>query len=524
MTNCPYCGKLTDLKLESCPHCGGYIQKKGPASPPKSTKGSNQTCQNCHALVQDGDIICVACGTNLLTGQKIADENQQGKSARQALSTKTVAVAAGFVVAVVVVIAAFLWLSRDPMRGIMSLANAGNYLQAGNDLKNFVQKHPNDADAIFLLGKIQWQMDDFASAGPSFEKAFELQPKNLKAGLLAVLGLAATGDSNAARDKQILILNKLSQSFPDNEDVQRLRALYLGVQNDAAAQTAALKELLSQNPEDATGQAAMAISLALEGDYRAALRESKTIEEKDGNSIAAQAFITDLNGQPEEALPLLDAAVEGGTVVQADALVRAAAILIAQGNFAEAEKKLTNAISLSRNDSTAQYYHAVCLYAQGATAEALREFDAVAQQQSPHVSDALAAAASIYLSQGDASKARDVIERAIKAGASDAMIRTLQGRIYAASNEEDKAREAFTDAIATNPDYAPAHLENGLLFIKQQFFSEGLKELERYLALIDDDAPANRRPEIEMLVTQLKQASGNAAPSKTQSTSIDERS
>ena len=61
---------------------------------------------------------------------------------------------------------------------------------------------------------------------------------------------------------------------------------------------------------------------------------------------------------------------------------------------------------------------------------------------------------------------------------------------------------------STDPAYAPAHLEAGLLNIKQQRFADGVAQLDQYLTLLGPDA---ERPEFEgvrTLVSQLKQATG----------------
>ncbi|HPO17047.1 MAG TPA: zinc ribbon domain-containing protein, partial [Candidatus Hydrogenedentes bacterium] len=78
MTNCPFCGKLTDPKLAACPHCGGPLRSKSSRLGGASGRSAPaHQCPNCKSPVQEGDIICVRCGTNLLTGQKVAEEQRQ---------------------------------------------------------------------------------------------------------------------------------------------------------------------------------------------------------------------------------------------------------------------------------------------------------------------------------------------------------------------------------------------------------------------------------------------------------------
>ena len=121
MINCPFCGKLTDPKLKSCPHCGGVIPKGGgePELLGARPKKPEQTCPNCHAVVQEGDIICVACGTNLLTGHKVAEERKKQAAQVERRFPWAIVLAVAGLLAVIALIVLVMILTADPVgRGV----------------------------------------------------------------------------------------------------------------------------------------------------------------------------------------------------------------------------------------------------------------------------------------------------------------------------------------------------------------------------------------------------------------------
>ena len=510
MINCPYCGKLTDPKLESCPHCGGYVQKV-PGQPQAAVGGAKQTCPNCHALVQDGDIICVACGTNLLTGQKIADEKKvKAAVARSKAPLMAVGAAVLVVLLLIGVAYAFYALTRDPVDQATQMALAGNLLEASEVLDTHLEKHQDDARAQLVSGKIRWEMGQFPQAANAFEAALKLDSQNAEAGMLAVLSLASQGAQS--RPRQIAILRQITDQHPDNQEAWHLLALELGAENEIDGQMEALNALieLTASPTAATRQS-LGIALALQGNYAAAqseLNAAMAEAEKQADVSAALGLVANLGGSAEEAQALLRGALDGSTSIREQALTRLGMLLIAQGDFSEAQGLLTQAIAANGKNTTAQFFYAVCLQASGLMLEALNEFEAVAQAGGLFSVEASVRVADIMLAQGDPEKARSAVERAEEAGGASAALRTTRGRIMAALGQDSGAREAFQRAMATDPAYAPAHLEAGLLNIKQQRFAEGVAELDKYLTLLGPDA---QRPEFEgvrTLVSQLKQATG----------------
>ena len=510
--NCPFCGKLTDPKLESCPHCGGYMRKR---PEPEARQGAGQTplqpqtCPNCHALVQDGDIICVACGTNLLTGQKVAEEKAKKTPAKlpKLPALYLAGGAAALVLVLLIVMLAYLLFSRDPVRQALQLALAGNDLEACDMLKTHIEKRPDDVRAHRALGKVYWSMNQLPNAAASFEAASRLEPTDLDTAMLAVAGLAGIRDESMPKrtaERQVAVLERVVREFPDKARAWYLLGLAQGKSGDVTGQTKALKEAISLGHADAGARQCLGIALALENDYAMARGELEAVSDQSADALAALGFVASLEDDAEKAGEYLGAAISGRTSVTDQALVRLGLVLVSQSEFAEADAYLIRALEADKTNDTARYFRGVCLQSKGLTEEALRAFVEVSQGKSEWAFEAMVRVIELNVKLDNLQSARSALTRAQDTGKTSAPLYTAKGLIHAAGGEDGLARDAFNKALQIDDGYAPAHLENGLLYVKQQLFSEGVHELEQYLESVGMGAPGARTLEIETLVTQLK--------------------
>ncbi len=491
------------------------MQQKAPTPVPgrRPEARAAQTCPNCHALVQDGDIICVACGTNLLTGQKIAGG---GKSVPQVERSRLFWIVASVIV-VALLLMAVLFLAyaftRDPVQHAMELAAANKEIEAGAILTNHLKKRPNDARALALMGKLDWKRGRFAEAADSFEKASEADRKNADPAMMAVLSLSSQGGADA-RERRINILKRIVQDFPDDLEAQYLLGLEQGAANDVDGEIQTLKKIIDKDPNNAEAALGLGIAEAIKGDFAGArplLEKAGQHPDQSGDAAAALGFAAGLAAKPDAAIEELRSAVAGNTSAKSQALTRLGMLLVAQGRMEEGQPYLAEAVTANKDNLQAQFFHGVCLQGRGLTPEAINAFELAAAKQGPLASEALVRIGELQLLQGNPQKARDAIEKAEAAGVSTAALYTIRGRLHLALGEDDKARENFAKALKADSNYAPAHLENGLLQIKQQSIEEGVRELEKYLALIDPTQPGTRAAEVQAMVNHLKQAAGKQA-------------
>ncbi len=509
MINCPYCGKLTDPKLEGCPHCGGRLQAT--AAPGRVAGRSRQTCPSCKAMIQEGDIICVVCGTNLLTGQKISAELKTVTNR----SRQTFWLAAGGISGAVLLVAGLIGgylLTRDPVRQAQKLVANNQSLEAINVLSAHVEGHADDARAWELLADLEWGANQSSKAAAAFERVFDLDPLNIDAAYNALAALGAQGPGQL--DRQIGLLGRVVSANPDATHAWYLLALAQGGKGDTAAQISALERVIALEPGDPRAHWGLGIGMALEGSYDRAAEEigAGGAGVSPGNRLASEGFVASLRGDDENAVRKLgEAAGDETLAVRAGTLTQLGKLLSEQGRFEEAEPHLREAQALDKRNPAVNYLLAICLKGQGLQQDALSLFEEISNEPSgPHTLGATVQAAEIYLSLNNLDRAQSTIERATQQGGGDAAFLTVRGRLYSARDNLAEAQNSFKRAVGIDPNYAPAYLENGLLYMKRESMAEGLREFEKYLELIGPEANSPQGAQIQELVQQLRQTTGEA--------------
>jgi tetratricopeptide (TPR) repeat protein len=81
---------------------------------------------------------------------------------------------------------------------------------------------------------------------------------------------------------------------------------------------------------------------------------------------------------------------------------------------------------------------------------------------------------------------------------------TVSGRVANSNGLTADARSAFDSAVRMDSSYAPAYLERGLLYVKEDRLDAGLRDLNNYLKLLGRDVTGTKANEIRMLTNQLQ--------------------
>jgi tetratricopeptide (TPR) repeat protein len=506
--NCPFCGKLTDPDHANCPHCGGPLQHRPQRRPPApETPGGSGKCPNCNAPVEDGDIICVRCGTNLLTGQKIVEE-QPAQLTPRPPQRNWIPLAAIIAIAAVALAGtgALAWyLSRDVLAEAKQLATRDRLLEAVNLLTVHTDAHPGDAEAQLLFGKVLWKSQQYARAARAFRAAANLAPENENASLLALIATARS-TTDTASNEEVTLLQSLLQNDPDNQKINQLLAAAMGASGDFARQNEILRAMVPEAAGDTGIRRQISIARAMTGQYEEArdtLRQAGTAE--NGDTAAILGFIAWMRGQPEEAAARLETALDTGTSAEGAVRTRLGLIYLSTDRQEDALMMLDRARSLPDAPEAAAFFYALCLRENGLDDEALAEFDRLTGGSGYWATEAAIQMAALYLDQDNLSRANEYVMRAMQAGEATAALHTLLGRIHLREGETVKAQEAFRLAIQKDPAWPAAHLENGLVYISRGVLPEGLRELQRYLELIGSEDESGAANEIRLLVEQLKE-------------------
>ena len=515
MINCPYCGKLTDPRLDNCVHCGGFLRKKAAPGQRRST-GEKETCPNCGALVQPGDIICVACGTNLLTGQRITEEQPAPAKAKKrafqmpSVSLKWVAIGTlGFLVIVILLFVLVIALNRDPVQAAIDAYNNGNPAEAVNTLNDYLESVPDSVEAHQALAWMHWENANYPDAAQELSSVVRLDPRRRDAHLGLALSWASSGTDDG-RQRAIAALEEMVEVFPADADAWILLGLLRGTQGDAAGQVEALREVaLGEGPQALAAERLVAVGNAKQGHSAAARQAIEEVVREmpdDGNVLATAGTLMSEEGDWVAATEYLRAAVNSGSAFDEEALTLLGILLVSEGEYSEASDYLMRALALNESNARARLFRGVCLREQGLYDEAVQELEPLTRISGPVAAEAAIETARAYLAMDDPARATQSLQQAIQLGASGAALYTLQGRAYARAGEKVAAREAFRKAIQADTSYAPAHLEFGLYFLQEGAPSEAVSRFERYLELIDPTFEDARADEVRTLVAQLKES------------------
>lgn len=474
-----------------------------------AASGPHHQCPSCNAVVQEGDIVCVACGTNLLTGQQIA--NQKLTAAPRRDLSRLLWIAAAAVIAIVVLGGAAYGayvVFRDPVTQATRLVEQGRVSEANRLLEEYVDDNPESARGWFALGEVQWRTRQYASAADSFERVQELDPREERAGKLTLLALRALNDpANLARE--IAVLERHVEHYPEDGEAWYLLALARGTHGDVAGQVEAMERALRLGADEPQSLGFMGVGLALQGQYERAAEAIREVLEdapQEGDLQAALGFVAHMQGNHDTAIQHLEDALDEGTELEREVRTQLGLLLVAEGRAAEAQVHLQAVTAQADAPPAARFFQAVSERGRGRQQDALNAFEQLMEEDHPFAQHAATQVADIYLDRGDTSAARDAVDQALQTLGDSASLLTLEGRIYMMEEEYDEARDLFRRAIQVDPDYAPARLENGLLLVQRRAFSEGIRELERYVELIDPETPGAQVDAVSALIEQLKQS------------------
>jgi tetratricopeptide (TPR) repeat protein len=564
MIHCPFCGKLTDPKLENCVHCGGLLSKaarppaeeetpeeqaaraeeseaqagaeergaepsaqpehgpnieadlvkpSGPPKPSASVKpsASANTCPNCGAHVQSGDIICVSCGTNLLTGQRIAPgEERRAEAPPPRTSDKwkwgRVAAAIGGVLLLLLILAGLFFALRNPVDRALRMAERGRPTEAQNILIDHLQNDPDDGRAHFALAQLYQSGNEYEEAADAFESAARLMPGDERAALLSAINYARTGGEENRR-KAEAVLERLTEEAPDSSRAWLLLAEMRAALDKPAEQAAALERALELNPDDAEARLSLGVAFALAERYTEARQALARAEEQGAPAdllAAAEGLVYALSGEAEPALERLETAAQSAELLQNEALTQMGLLMLQQSRFNAAESVLQQSVDSGQAQDAGRFFHALALRAEGLTQEALPELELIMEGAGDYAAPAAVQTARIFLDLDQPANAQDALTRAQELGADSAMYYTIQGRLYARQDNVNDARDAFDRALRADPTYAPARLEMGLLYVRRGQTPQGIQELQEYLRLVNPELPDTRIAEVEALIEQLQ--------------------
>lgn len=423
----------------------------------------------------------------------------------------------GGAISIMAVVLGGIWYymaNSDPVERARQLISEFKYPEAQELLLDYVKTDPNNEDAMFELAKLQWQAKAFGDAAVTFQNVVEINPTNVEAGLRAVLSLQLSGKSNSL-DQEISILETLSDNAEDNAKVWLMLAMAKGArgeENDYAEQSLALERVLELSPGVESARLDMGIGQALLGNFQKAKSELSAVTSpaQRGNALAFLGYVAMQEQDQPRAIALFEDALKSENLgIRWQAQTELAKLRIQQGQFREAEIGLREALAENSQNDLGRYLLGISLHSLGRANEALNEFETLSRGQGDYSAQGSVQAASIRLLLGDIDSAERAISTARRSNYESPAYFTVLGRVHMATNLTSDARNAFDTAIRMDPTYAPAYLERGLLSVKEDNLTDGIRDLNDYLNLLGRDTRGTKANEIRLLTNQLQRAIEN---------------
>lgn len=394
------------------------------------------------------------------------------------------------------------------------IADATQYRQKGDNkaaviqLKNALQKKPDDANARFLLGSIYNDSGDALSAEKEIRRAMELGMAKTQTAPQLAKSLMAQGKYQDALDA----LGAAGPTQDAGTEVARGDAYAaLGKQAEAKA---AYEQAVKLSPDAPLALIGLAKIAYFAKDVEGATRMIDQAIAKNPQSteaLVAKADLLRAQNKNDEALAAYDAALK----IKPDHLqnrIAKANLDIAMRRFDEAAKEIEAARKLAPAAPTVSYAQALLDFSQGKHQPALESIQQVLKVAPEHMPSVLLAGAiqyalgsneqaeqyvkryiaanpgnpyaskllaSILLKNNDPQRALAVLNPAIQqAQGTDSQLLSLAGESYMRSRDFPKATEYFEKASVLSPETPMIRTALGMSKLAQGENASGMAELE----------------------------------------------
>ena len=366
----------------------------------------------------------------------------------------------------------------------------GELRAASIELKNALQKNPQNAQARTLLGQAQLEVGNAADAEKELRRASELGVADGAVYPLLARALLAQGK---LEELQALPLENLTAK---EQKAQVLAAQGLGKLAQAEVEAAAepIDQAASLDPQSAYVGVAKARLLAAQREYAPARKELDGVLERDADYAPAWSLLGDLetvqgNLAPAEAA--YTKAIENRTG-NLDDLLKRAAIRIEQKNYAEAQQDIDALKKQAPQDAGVNFTQGLIHFNNNRFAEAKEAFELTLRANDHHL-QALFYLSQTHLRLGNREQAEDYGRQFLAAVPGSIPGRKLVASIDLGNREYAAAEELMRPVVAFREDDVEAVNLLATALLKQDKTDEAVELLEKAVSLQPDSAVAQLR-------------------------------
>lgn len=423
---------------------------------------------------------------------------------------------------VVVTLALFTWMVTGcGDRPDQLIESAKSYLAAKDhkaaviQLKNALQKAPENGEVRYLLGQALMDAGDAASAEIELRKARDLkyrpelvypalgrallaqrQPRKAVSELegAALSDPAAGADLNAVIGQARLALRQTKEarlSFaaalsvkPDHPAARLGMAQAAALEGDLPGAVKAVDEILEKFPSDTDALALKGALLAYQGRTDAALEAYEKALATDPRKTAIRSSLIELllsRGALDRASAHVDE-LKKIAPKSPRTLFFQAWISMERGDLTAARDSILQVLKVAPGHVPALTLAGAVAYRTGSLAQAEENLTRALEKAPGHVS-ARRLLVAVYLAKGQPDRAREDLQTLLDQRPGDSRVLALAGEVYLANRELAKAAEYYEKAAALDKDNPALRARLGAVHFASGEGDEAVQDLEMASAM-----------------------------------------
>lgn len=476
--NCPHCGKDVGGATETCPHCRGSLDVASSAS------ADENKCPKCGSQLRPDDVICIQCGTNLLTGTPVL---QRGGKAARPRAGKVIAVIVACAVAAGAVGWAIWYLRHDYAADGRRKFLEGSLEESAESYNKALRRNERDATVLYESGLVELSRRQYTTAAERFARVMELEPANARAQLLLGVSYALQGNTNS----ELVELERAVSMDPENSLAHFVLGLAYTKLERREKGVEELERAVELDPYKAEYHRLLGSAYIGVRKYDEAIEQlQKALNLGPGNAETQMlaGALHGIHGKQDDAVALLRGAASSGSAYDARVQYHLGAAYVLSGRYGDAVRELNEALRLQPGNPTVHLALGFTYSIEGRMQEALYEFEQVANAAVPQMAKANAYAESgrIRIELGDTTQAEDLYNKALAAEPNSYMAHVGLGYLYSRQERSAEAVREFRKAIDLSPDAGAAHLFLAIHYAGRKDFGEAARALEKFAQLSPD--------------------------------------
>lgn len=373
---------------------------------------------------------------------------------------------------------------EDRLAKAQTLLQTGDRKGAAIELKNVIQAMPANADARFQLGKIYFEVNDYANAEKELRQAMERGRNTPEVRAILARTLLYLRQPQKVLDEVNVVPGETSDL---NALMLALRAQAYAMLGDKSNMEQSLRqadELVPDHPDACAVRAGQAFAGGQLEDAMHWIEKAIAKDPKRADMVVLKADLLHAMKRKDEALAMYQQALKIDAT-HAQARLAVVQSLVAAGNLDGAQGELKTLFIHSPNNLMGRYLEGVVEFRRNNLDAANNKLQEVLRFI-PNFVPANLLAGAIGLSQGKKEQAITHLNRVLEAAPEHELARKLLSAAMLSTGQTQKAEELIT-GIKNDPQDTQLLALQGNIALRSGKFKEAREKLEQAVALAPDN-------------------------------------